>query len=326
MYILGSGCGWIPDAPIKFLSNIIDIIKILTPVVLIIMGVISFGKAIMSQKEDEIKKAQGSFIKKIISGAAVFFVIVFAEWVMNILSNAGATTNDAIRCVNTVLNGTYSADDKDYYNPGNSTTKATTEKTQSTSINMLSDSTCWAQVQTISGYEGYSSKEKCQDLVKKQNPEWDDFDANLFCEDLCNKNPYVQINKYPTTNVPGIGDVPITPMFPNLTTEPTESSTILDQLNGSLLNELIGPLGQTTDKVLLGEQIQQSYKDNDCWDDSQFEEMNVYGYNSCWEKIFYNSKADPNYNSVATIWDDDTLMTEAKKQCMNLCDNVNRNK
>lgn len=121
MYILDSGCGWIPDAPVKFMYHIINLLKNLTPAILIIMGSLDFGKAIMSQKEDEIKKAQGSFIKKLIAGAAVFFVVVLARWIVDIVNNslkkAGENPTNAFNCVSLLLTGKYSADDKSYYDP-----------------------------------------------------------------------------------------------------------------------------------------------------------------------------------------------------------------
>lgn len=124
MFILDGGCGWIPDPPIKFMYHIINLIKNLTPVILIIMGSLDFGKAVMSQKEDEIKKAQGAFIKKVIAGAAVFFTIVFAKWIVRIVDNAGGDTGNAWSCVSLLLNGSYSAEDKTYYDgpTGNNTT------------------------------------------------------------------------------------------------------------------------------------------------------------------------------------------------------------
>lgn len=127
MFILDSGCGWIPDPPIKFMYHIINLIKNLTPVILIIMGSLDFGKAVMSQKEDEIKKAQGAFIKKLIAGAAVFFVVVFAKWMVKIIDNAGGNTGNAFNCVSLLLTGSYSADDTTYYDgPNIKTTKSTT--------------------------------------------------------------------------------------------------------------------------------------------------------------------------------------------------------
>ena len=77
MLILDSGWGWIPNTTINFIANIIGIIKIFVPLLIIIMGSIDFAKAVMSQKEDEIKKSQTNFIQKLIAGVAVFFVMIF---------------------------------------------------------------------------------------------------------------------------------------------------------------------------------------------------------------------------------------------------------
>lgn len=135
MFILGSGCGWIPDPPIKFMYHIINLIKNLTPVILIIMGSLDFGKAVMSQKEDEIKKAQGAFIKKLIAGAAVFFVIVFAKWMVKIIDNAGGNTGNAFNCVSLLLTGSYSADDITYYDGPNINNETTTKESYLTCYN-----------------------------------------------------------------------------------------------------------------------------------------------------------------------------------------------
>ena len=129
MLFRSSGCGWIPDAPVKFMYHIINLIKNLTPVILIIMGSIDFAKAVISQKEDEIKKAQTAFIKKLIAGAAVFFVVVFARWIVDIVNNAGGNANNAFRCASLLLKGSYSADDKTYYDGSNILKKTTTTVT-----------------------------------------------------------------------------------------------------------------------------------------------------------------------------------------------------
>lgn len=134
MFILDSGCGWIPDPPIKFVYHIINLIKNLTPAVLIIMGSLDFGKAVISHKEDEMKKAQVAFIKKLIAGAAVFFVVVFAQWIIKLLSNAGVSDgNKAFKCVSLLLTGGYSQDDKTYYDGPEETPSENSNTTQPTS-------------------------------------------------------------------------------------------------------------------------------------------------------------------------------------------------
>ena len=58
----------------SFIGQIFDIIMIVIPIILILMGTIDFIKAVISHKDDEMKKAQNTFIKRIIIGVAVFFV------------------------------------------------------------------------------------------------------------------------------------------------------------------------------------------------------------------------------------------------------------
>lgn len=131
MYFLTeSSCGWIPAETVNFIAKIIDIIKILTPVILVIMGSIEFAKAVMSQNDSQIKNAQSAFLKKIIAGVAVFFIIVIIQWVTDLLNNADETTGakNAFACLSSILNGEYSQDNTSYYD-GPETTKTTTTTT-----------------------------------------------------------------------------------------------------------------------------------------------------------------------------------------------------
>ena len=119
MLILNGACGWIPNTTVNFIANIIGIIKIFVPLLIIIMGSIDFAKAVMSQKEDEIKKSQTNFIQKLVAGVAVFFVMIFISWVFRIIDNADSSLNtgNAISCVNSMLNGGYNAEEIEKLDP-----------------------------------------------------------------------------------------------------------------------------------------------------------------------------------------------------------------
>lgn len=67
-------------------SLVVTLIKIGIPVLLIIFGMLDLGKAVMAQKEDEIKKSQQMFFKRLLSAALVFFVFVIVELVFNIVA------------------------------------------------------------------------------------------------------------------------------------------------------------------------------------------------------------------------------------------------
>lgn len=83
-------------------SLVVDLIKIGVPVLLIIFGMLDFGKAVMSQKEDEIKKSQQLFFKRLLSAALVFFVFVIVELLFNIV--ASDEKSGVWNCVNCFIN------------------------------------------------------------------------------------------------------------------------------------------------------------------------------------------------------------------------------
>ena len=69
-------------------------IQIVVPILLIIFGMMDLGKAVMAGKEDEMKKAQGTLIKRFIYAVAVFLVVLLVELVMGIVSDSGADTGN----------------------------------------------------------------------------------------------------------------------------------------------------------------------------------------------------------------------------------------
>ncbi len=80
-------------------------IQVIVPILLIVFGMIELAKAITAQKEDEIKKAQGSFLKKLIVAVLVFLVFSIVRLVFN-FANSGNTESTSIwNCVNAVING-----------------------------------------------------------------------------------------------------------------------------------------------------------------------------------------------------------------------------
>lgn len=68
--------------------GLIPIFQILIPVALIVMGMIDFAKAMMAQRDDEMKKAQGMFIKRCLYAVAVFFVVTIVTLIFNLFSSA----------------------------------------------------------------------------------------------------------------------------------------------------------------------------------------------------------------------------------------------
>ncbi len=75
-------CGFSENL-IGFILNIIKWIKYIIPAVVIILSIIDFIKAMAGDKDDEMKKAQGKFIKRLIAAALIFIVPLILEFILD---------------------------------------------------------------------------------------------------------------------------------------------------------------------------------------------------------------------------------------------------
>jgi len=74
------------DKLTKRIQDIINIIKIAVPILLIIFGMLDFGKGIFSMDENEMKKSQSKFMKRVIVAVAFFMIPTFIGVILNIAS------------------------------------------------------------------------------------------------------------------------------------------------------------------------------------------------------------------------------------------------
>ena len=85
-------------------SLVINIIKFGVLIVLVIVGMLDLFKAVMAQKEDEIKKAEQTFLKRLIAGVLVFFVVAIVQFVFKVTTDE--SENAGIwECFNCFVNG-----------------------------------------------------------------------------------------------------------------------------------------------------------------------------------------------------------------------------
>ena len=68
---------------IKFIANILKWVKYVAPVLVIILGILDFIKAMAAQNDDQMKKAQGKFVKRLIAAALLFIVPFIIEFVLD---------------------------------------------------------------------------------------------------------------------------------------------------------------------------------------------------------------------------------------------------
>ena len=85
-----STCGF-SDKLLVIINNILRWIKYILPAIVIILGILDFLKAISSDKEEEMKKAQKRFIIRLVAAALVFIVPLILTF---ILEKMGFGVND----------------------------------------------------------------------------------------------------------------------------------------------------------------------------------------------------------------------------------------
>ena len=89
----------IPGELVSVIYTIYTLIKVAVPLLLILFGMIDLGKAVISQKEDDIKKQQSLFVKRLIAAALVFFVFAIVQLLVNLVDDG-----DYMSCVRDILN------------------------------------------------------------------------------------------------------------------------------------------------------------------------------------------------------------------------------
>lgn len=72
----------------NILHAVVSIFQFIIPILLIIFGMIDLGKAVIAGKEDEMKKAQGTLIKRFIYAVAIFLVVTLVTFIMGVVTSA----------------------------------------------------------------------------------------------------------------------------------------------------------------------------------------------------------------------------------------------
>ena len=81
-----------PDSIRSLLNDILKYVRIIVPILIVLLGSFDFGRAMLSGKEDEMKKAQITFIKRIVAGVVIFFIPALVNVIMWIANNIWSYT------------------------------------------------------------------------------------------------------------------------------------------------------------------------------------------------------------------------------------------
>lgn len=75
-------CGFSTEL-IVWIGNILRWVKYLVPIILIVLSILDFIKALSSEKEDEMKKAQKNFVTRLIVAVLIFIFPMIVEFVLD---------------------------------------------------------------------------------------------------------------------------------------------------------------------------------------------------------------------------------------------------
>lgn len=101
---VGTAKGFCYDtsAIFQFIGFIVLVLKVIIPIVLIVIGMIALGKAVVADDDKEIKTAVTSILKKFIAAVLIFFIpsIISALFsVVNGINDVQADYNTCVKCI-----------------------------------------------------------------------------------------------------------------------------------------------------------------------------------------------------------------------------------
>ncbi len=84
-----------PDSLSYLINEILQYPKIIVPILVIGLGTLDLVKAVIAGKEDDMRKAQKTFVKRLLIGVAFFLLPVLVNiimWLANVVWNGAYTT------------------------------------------------------------------------------------------------------------------------------------------------------------------------------------------------------------------------------------------
>ena len=88
-------CNSMPKT-IGIINDLLGLLKIAIPIILIILGAVGFVKAIIAKDDQGMKKAQSTFITRLIIGVAIFFVPGIMQFLLGIIGYGDSCLYDIL--------------------------------------------------------------------------------------------------------------------------------------------------------------------------------------------------------------------------------------
>lgn len=86
------------------LGYVVLIFKIIIPLLLIILGMVDLGKAVVSSDDKAISKSVSTLVKRFIAAIIIFFIPTIVSAIFNAVANIDIQDADYNKCVQCVTN------------------------------------------------------------------------------------------------------------------------------------------------------------------------------------------------------------------------------
>ena len=96
-------CGKLKE-PLKFVGRILQIVKIVIPLLIIAFGIIDLFHAIVGSKDDELKKSIRSLVLRCIAGVVIFFLPTIISIIFSLIDSWANIEGEFNACQKCVLN------------------------------------------------------------------------------------------------------------------------------------------------------------------------------------------------------------------------------
>lgn len=104
----------IPARVPHFIRGLYNTLKILIPIIIIGLGMFDFVKAVVASKESEMDDKKSSFIRRLIAGIIVFFIMAVVQWIFGLLNDK----DNLMGCLSCFLSDENACIDAGYVSPG----------------------------------------------------------------------------------------------------------------------------------------------------------------------------------------------------------------
>lgn len=88
----------------QVLGFVVNIIKIVIPLILIILGMLDLGKAVVASDDKAISKSVNSLVKRFVAAVVMFFIPTIISAIFSVVANVDLRNGDANICVQCVTN------------------------------------------------------------------------------------------------------------------------------------------------------------------------------------------------------------------------------